>query len=181
MGAVTALMYGMSDPSVGALVLDSPFYSLNKLVKEIAKQKVNVPNFVVSSVMSFVSSSVQERANFKIKDVKPKNFAKSCFIPALFIHGKEDDFIGQHHSEKLHDLYGGDKNIILVDGNHNSKRPGYSNDSAVIHLYNALQLEDLKQKKNEKKEEEEEEVLVDEESEDDEMVKEAIRLSMLEF
>ena len=35
MGAATALMYAASDPSIGALVLDSPFSSLPDLALEL--------------------------------------------------------------------------------------------------------------------------------------------------
>lgn len=35
MGAATALMYAASDPSIGALVLDSPFSNLLELSSEI--------------------------------------------------------------------------------------------------------------------------------------------------
>ena len=36
MGAVTALMHAHRDPTIGGIVLDSPFTSLNELVKELA-------------------------------------------------------------------------------------------------------------------------------------------------
>jgi alpha/beta superfamily hydrolase len=36
MGAVTALLHGDRDPSIAALILDSPFSSMKTLVKELA-------------------------------------------------------------------------------------------------------------------------------------------------
>jgi hypothetical protein len=35
MGAATAIMFGASDPSIAAIVLDSPFSSLPKLAAEL--------------------------------------------------------------------------------------------------------------------------------------------------
>ena len=57
---------------------------------------------------------------------------------------REDNFIKPHHSEKLHQEYAGDKQIILVDGDHNSRRPEHVLDTAAIFLHNALQV-DLEQ------------------------------------
>jgi len=37
MGAVTALLYGDRDPSIGGMVLDSPFSNMKVLVDELAK------------------------------------------------------------------------------------------------------------------------------------------------
>ncbi len=37
-------------------------------------------------------------------------------------HGREDTFIGVHHSQKLHDKYGGEKQLITFPGDHNSMR-----------------------------------------------------------
>ena len=45
---------------------------------------------------------------------------KKAFIPAFFIHGKDDDFIVPKHSEDLHAAYSGgenaDKRIKIVEG-----------------------------------------------------------------
>ena len=41
-----------------------------------------------------------------------------CLPPA--VHASEDTFVGKHHSEQLAAAYAGDKNIVLVEGDHNS-------------------------------------------------------------
>ena len=43
MGAVTALLHADRDPRVGALILDSPFSSLTKLVKELFAEHSHIP------------------------------------------------------------------------------------------------------------------------------------------
>lgn len=44
--------------------------------------------------------------------VTPIDLVPTCFIPALFGHATEDTFIRIHHSERLHNAYIGDKNLI---------------------------------------------------------------------
>ena len=45
-----------------------------------------------------------------------------------------------NHSKMIHDKYGGDKNIIIVDGDHNSPRPRFLYDSVAIFLTTTLQI-----------------------------------------
>ena len=37
-----------------------------------------------------------------------------------------DDFIGTHHTQALHDAYGGPKEIIVAEGDHNTLRSAKS-------------------------------------------------------
>ena len=91
-----------------------------------------------------IRSSVLKTAGFKIDDVSAIKFAgepgtllpdetprderasplaDSCYIPALFVAGEHDDFVAPHHSKQIYKLYAGDKNLVLVEGDHNSARP----------------------------------------------------------
>lgn len=38
----------------------------------------------------------------------------------------------------MYKLYAGDKNIIRVEGDHNSERPSFMNDSVAIFFHNTL-------------------------------------------
>ncbi|KAH8044381.1 palmitoyl-(protein) hydrolase [Aureococcus anophagefferens] len=49
-----------------------------------------------------------------------------------------DDFIDPAHSRALHGKYAGDKNLVLVEGDHNSPRPRFLYDSAAIFLSNYM-------------------------------------------
>jgi len=145
MGAATALLHGHRDPSIAAMVLDSPFASLKQLARElVAKGKqasgYNVPDFVVSVAISWVTSSVQKKAAFDMNKLTPIADVDKCFIPALFVAGRQDDFIAPHHAQDIHDQYAGDKNISLVVGQHNSPRPGWWKDSAAIFLRQYMQI-----------------------------------------
>jgi hypothetical protein len=145
MGAVTAIMYGDRDPSIAGMVLDSAFASLKELIEELVKERVNLPNFVLNQATKLVKSTIMKKAKFNLDEIEPKNYAVRCFIPALFCHGKEDSFVNQHHCKDLSDVYAGDKNVIYVEGNHNSARPRYFKDSASIFFYNTLQLDRIKE------------------------------------
>lgn len=59
-------------------------------------------------------------------------------MPSLFIVAKGDDFVGPHHGEKMFELYPGDKNLIRVEGDHNSVRPFFMMDSIAIFFHQLL-------------------------------------------
>ena len=146
MGAVTAIMYGDRDPSIAGLVLDSPFFSLKLLTEELAKEKASsIPNFVVNKGVKMIRETIKKKANFDINDIEPKVFAERCFIPALFCHGKNDNFVNIHHCKDLYAVYAGEKTVTYVDGNHNDARPDYFLNSVAIFFYNALHVENLKE------------------------------------
>ena len=89
---------------------------------------------------------------------------KNAYIPALFIAAKEDDFILPHHTDKLYEAYSGDKEKVLVEGDHNSRRDSGTMDKVSSFLFYGLYVNDLvksdqeyieEQKKNKEKKEEE--------------------------
>jgi fermentation-respiration switch protein FrsA (DUF1100 family) len=144
MGASTALMFGDRDPSIACMILDSPFADLSQLAEEMVEkgreQGIVVPTFVVSVALRLISGSVKKQANVNIKHISPIQHADKCFIPALFVAGEHDDFIKKHHAEAIYAKYAGDKNLIIVEGDHNSPRPKFMFDSASIFLQTCLQI-----------------------------------------
>jgi len=138
MGAVCALCHGHRDPSISAMICDGPFADLPQLVEELVQKArdhgLSVPSFIVSIALRLVRSSVIAKANFRLEDVSPIKHVSSCFIPALFVAGECDDFIDSRHSRALHAKYAGDKNLVLVEGDHNSPRPRFLYDSVTIFL-----------------------------------------------
>lgn len=73
-----------------------------------------------------------------IDKLNPIDHVESCFIPAVFITAKGDDFVRPHHGEALFSKYAGEKNLIRVEGDHNSERPGFMNDSVSIFFHNCF-------------------------------------------
>lgn len=144
MGAATALMHGDRDPSIACMILDSPFSDLTTLAEEMVEkgkeQGINVPGFVTSIALRLIRGSVKKQAGVDIRDIAPISHADKCFIPALFVAGEHDDFINKRHSELIHAAYAGDKNMIVVEGDHNSPRPKFMFDSVSIFLQTCLQI-----------------------------------------
>ena len=140
MGAVTAIMYGDRDPTIAGLVLDSAFSSLKVLIEELVKDRVSLPNFILNQATKLVKSTISKKANFNLDEIEPIKYAEKCFIPALFCHANGDNFVKVHHCKELYEVYPGDKNVVYVDGDHNTSRPRFFRDSASIFFYNTLQV-----------------------------------------
>jgi pimeloyl-ACP methyl ester carboxylesterase len=138
MGAVTSLLHGDRDPSIAAMVLDSPFSSLRTLAEELTRNYVKIPKLILSGAISLIRKTVKSKAGFDINDLNPLDHVTQCFIPSLFVAGNEDTFIQPHHARELYERYAGDKNISIVDGDHNSIRPKFLLDSIAIFFYNTL-------------------------------------------
>jgi hypothetical protein len=147
MGAVTALLYSQRDPSIAAVVADSPFSRLIDLMLELAVSGdggISIPRPLVKVALGMMKRSVRRRAGFSIDDVAPLDAAPSMFVPALFGHAAEDTFVAPHHSERLFVAHGADtKNFIAFEGDHNGARPDFWYDSALIFLLGALRVEEL--------------------------------------
>ncbi|KAE8913115.1 hypothetical protein PF005_g19662 [Phytophthora fragariae] len=145
MGAATALLHADRDPSIAGIVVDSAFASLEQLVEEVVErgrqEGLTLPGFLVKIVLKFIRSSVKKRAHFDLRRLAPIDHAPVSFVPALFVAAEHDSFIAPHHSDQIFAAYGGDKNLVKVDGDHNSSRPQFLLDSAAIFLQTALQVE----------------------------------------
>lgn len=144
MGAVTAILYSVEDPSIASMLLDSPFCSLQKVAEDLVLnietlQKVpRFTKFAVSIGLKALRSTIKKKAKFDIKSLEILDIVSKCFIPALFVHSVGDSFVKPIHSELLYAKYSGDKNRVLVDGDHNSFRPNFFMDSAAIFFMNTL-------------------------------------------
>lgn len=140
MGAATALLHGHRDPSIAALILDSPFADLHQLSREVAVNLVfgRRPGVLVSAALRVLRSTIQKRSGLDMFRLKPIENAGSTFIPALFVAGDGDSFIAPSHSWDIHSRYAGDKNLVMVAGDHDSRRPGYLHDSIAIFLGDRL-------------------------------------------
>jgi dienelactone hydrolase len=141
MGAATSLMFGVSDPSVACMVLDSPFSSLKVLANElVTKNEVKLPKMVVSVAFKMLKKSIEKKVAFDIEKLEPIKSAPKCFIPALFAHANQDDFIDPSHSKNISEKYAGDFNLITFDGDHVTHRPTFFYDSVCIFFNNNLNI-----------------------------------------
>ncbi|KAI3775216.1 hypothetical protein L1987_49785 [Smallanthus sonchifolius] len=139
MGAVTSLMYGAEDPSIAGMVLDSPFSDLVDLMMELVDTyKIRLPKFTVKFAIQYMRRAILKKAKFDIVELNAIKVAKSSFVPVLFGHAGDDDFIHPHHSDHIYEAYMGDKNIIKFEGDHNAPRPQFYFDSINIFFHNVL-------------------------------------------
>merc|ERR1719329_1902873 len=119
MGAATALLHADRDPGLACMLLDSPFMSLRAVISHLTQGDgiFAVPSFLLEGAIAVVRMRIKTLANFDIEDLVPLDHAKKASIPALFVHGREDDFIPPSHSKGLFDAYAGDdKRLMMVDG-----------------------------------------------------------------
>ena len=58
-----------------------------------------------------------------LNNLKPVEFAPKQTIPALFVHGIDDELIPMDHTEKNQEAYAGPKDVSFCEGDHNSQRP----------------------------------------------------------
>jgi len=146
MGAVTALLHAHRDPTLGAMCLDSPFSSLRDLIEEIAASDrllVPVPSWLVNSIIAVIRNRVQAIANFDIEELVPLSHAKRSYVPTLFMHGRGDSFVLPHHSEKLYEAWGGDKELMFLNGDHNTERSAENVEHGLNFMTRAFRMHEV--------------------------------------
>lgn len=99
MGAVTSIMHASRDTTIAGMVLDSPFSNLNKLSMELVKTHSKIPVFLASFMQKFIRKTIISKVKMDISKLNPIDYVDKCFIPALFVVAKGDDFVRPHHGE----------------------------------------------------------------------------------
>jgi len=100
---------------------------------------------VLSAVTAIIRKTIKKKAGFDIDHMVPLNYMAQSFVPAFFVAGKSDKYVNARHTQDLYAKYTGDKNISLVNGDHNSARPQFLLDSIAIFFYNTLMVDQLPQ------------------------------------
>jgi hypothetical protein len=99
-------MYGVEDPSIAGMILDSPFSDLVDLMMELVDTyKFRLPKFTVKFAIQFMRRAIQKKAKFDIMELNTIKVAKASFVPVLFGHALDDDFIRPHHSDRIYEAY----------------------------------------------------------------------------
>lgn len=63
MGSVSALLYAVTDPSIAAMVLDSPFSDLTQLCEELVTgYSDSIPTFLAKGAIMLLKNSIEDRA-----------------------------------------------------------------------------------------------------------------------
>ncbi|HUZ86117.1 MAG TPA: alpha/beta fold hydrolase [Candidatus Baltobacterales bacterium] len=114
MGAVVSLLGAAGEPGVQALVLDSPFSDLRRLLVENVGNASKLPGapFVwLAGVMLWM------RTRCRISECRPIDVLSSLEPrPLFFIHGGADAITSVNHSRRLYDAYRGPREIWIVQG-----------------------------------------------------------------
>ena len=114
MGAVVSLLGAAGEPGVQALVLDSPFSDLRRLLIENVRSSSRLPGtpFVgLAGVMFWL------RTHSSMSACRPLDVLSSLEPrPLFFIHGGADAITNVNHSRRLYDAYRGPREIWIVQG-----------------------------------------------------------------
>ncbi len=114
MGAVVSLLGAAGEPGVQALVLDSPFRDLRKLLIENVRRASKLPGtpFVwLAGVLFWL------RTRCTLAACRPLDVMSALEPrPLFFIHGGADEITNVNHSRRLYDAYRGPREIWIVQG-----------------------------------------------------------------
>lgn len=141
MGAVTAIIASLNSQEIACIVCDSPFSSLNLLIDEYIAKIITLPSIITTPLKKIVSDIIESKANFRIEKIEPIQFAMNGCVPAFFCHGLDDSFINNKHCLQLFKKYLGEKELVMFNGNHNTKRPYHILQIISLFFYDKLQVE----------------------------------------
>jgi len=114
MGAVVSLLGAAGDPSVEALVLDSPYCDARQVLRENVRRSALLPG---APFVATVSAWMRLRHGVRLADASPITVLSGLEQrPLFFIHGGADVTTPVHHSRRLYDAYRGPREIWIVQG-----------------------------------------------------------------
>ncbi len=114
MGAVVSMLGAAGEPGVEALVLDSPYSDVRRLVDEAVARSAHLPG---RPFLWLAGLWLRWRTGVRIGEASPINVMSALEPrPLFFIHGSADEITGVHHSRRLYDAYRGPREIWIVQG-----------------------------------------------------------------
>ena len=124
MGAVASCRYAkIHKNSIKALVLDSPFDDLMKLVKNIAVKRLNIPSMLLSLPLHFITRKVKEIIGVNILELKPSEDIEALDIPVFFITCKEEEVLPPGCVQGLYNSCSSRQKVISCsEGSHSTNR-----------------------------------------------------------
>mmetsp|Transcript_100552 Transcript_100552/g.260277 ORF Transcript_100552/g.260277 Transcript_100552/m.260277 type:complete len:542 (-) Transcript_100552:43-1668(-) len=139
MGATTSILRAAEDQQLAACVLDSAFRDLRTVAEELVNRgRFPVPAFLLSWALEMIRSEVSTRASFDPLELKPIKCAPLATCPAFFGVASDDTFVLPHHTEDLHNAWGGDRVLRVFDGGHNGVRPTWFLEEAADFLVDKM-------------------------------------------
>ena len=137
MGAVTALQFASQQPSVSCLILDSPYYSLECVVEDMASDKYKVPSFLLKKGVEIIRDQAKDNLGMDIFKMDLRKIAKKLRnCSALIAYSEDDRVVKPYHGEAIYSYFAGEKEVYHLEGDHNSQRPKdfseYASDFAYV-------------------------------------------------
>ena len=139
MGAATSILCAsetQDNPGsipIDVMVCDSSFSDMLTYIGGSGQMGFKVPKFVISLLLTSIDEGLHQLVGAGIDELSPISHVSKLKMPALFLHGMDDDFIPLDHTESLCDRYGQaavdkkgrppTKSLLFVEGTHGSKRP----------------------------------------------------------
>jgi pimeloyl-ACP methyl ester carboxylesterase len=135
MGAVAAVYLASEDARVKALVLDSPYAELGKLIDRTIAAR-HVPAFLLGPVLMRVAGW---RAHYDPSSVRPIEVVGKIRAPILLFHGDKDTLIPYDDALRYKAKAGGPLTLVTLTGlDHNTPRPGSYEERIVAFLKQSL-------------------------------------------
>jgi fermentation-respiration switch protein FrsA (DUF1100 family) len=123
MGAAVAVM--CTHPAIKGRVVDSSYTSVPDVIGSIARF-LKMPKIFVPAAVWFLKRTIAGRASFDLSKISPLRSARKCEppVPLLICHAGDDEFIPLSQDERILDAYAyPEKDMVVVDGGHNGRRP----------------------------------------------------------
>jgi uncharacterized protein len=116
MGAAVALQAAADFEDIQALVLDSPFASLEQIAFEQTIGVTKLPRFAVYLPVQLACLWSRFVEDFPVSEVSPLLSARFLKCPIFLIHGDADRKIGVHHSRQIFDVAPNPKELWICEG-----------------------------------------------------------------
>lgn len=114
--------------SISCMILDSPFTSIEDMVKTAIDRMHNKGYTLTKSLLKlFIKRTAAKLASqmngLNVFEIKPVKYAKENLIPAFFLTATNDDYIPSDHSVVISKKWGAPVQFSYFDGRHYSNRP----------------------------------------------------------
>jgi pimeloyl-ACP methyl ester carboxylesterase len=116
MGAAVALQAAAGFDDIQALVLDSPFASLEQIAFEQTIGVTRLPRFAVYLPVQLACLWSRYVEDFPVSEVSPLLSTQSLKCPIFLIHGDADRKIGVHHSRQIFEIAPEPKELWICEG-----------------------------------------------------------------
>jgi len=137
-GAVAALE-AAKDPTLAAIVCDSAYSDLASLL-----EVPGVLSAPLAGLCQLASGSglLGPGTESSPSPTDPIEYARSCFVPGLFLHAAEDELLSSNHAKNLRQAHGGEAQLLTMSRTrHDSSRPNEAISRAALFLSRAFGLE----------------------------------------